>query len=188
MKPLKCPPKSRDFFIHSCYLGILRNLYPHPLLGIHGVREAFPPSQPLEVIKSSVPWTPPMNVTRIYWAAANACGSRAMMHSGSRAWEGPRPSRRRRPCTGKYTGETCGSLETRWWFQTFLEFSPRSLAFHDPIWRMHIFQMGWLKPPTSEIFWGSEKNEQWSKLWLVVWYRGWNFLPNYIRIPKNKSV
>ena len=30
--------------------------------------------------------------------------------------------------------------------QRFLEFSPQSLGFHDPIWRdAHIFQMGWFK-------------------------------------------
>ena len=30
-------------------------------------------------------------------------------------------------------------------------FHPETLGFHDPIRCSHIFQMGWLKPPTS--FW-----------------------------------
>ena len=39
--------------------------------------------------------------------------------------------------------------------QTFLEFSPRSLGFHDPIWRLRIFfRLGWLKPPTSHSLFG----------------------------------
>ena len=51
----------------------------------------------VQVIRSFVHWTPPMKGMRIYWAAANACGLRATMHSGSRVWEGPRLLRRRAP-------------------------------------------------------------------------------------------
>ena len=38
---------------------------------------------------------------------------------------------------------------TGWWFQRFLEFSPRSLGKMNPFWLAHIFQMGGQKPPTS---------------------------------------
>ena len=46
---------------------------------------------------------------------------------------------------------------SRWWQLKYLLFSPRTLGFHDPNWRSHIFQMGWLKPlvqpPTIVIVW-----------------------------------
>ena len=43
------------------------------------------------------------------------------------------------------TNRLHGKHLARWWQLTyFLEFSPRSLGFHDdPIWLAHIFQMGW---------------------------------------------
>ena len=40
---------------------------------------------------------------------------------------------------------------TRWCFQIFLEFSPRSLGFHDRIWRAY-FSDGLVQPPTRQTF------------------------------------
>ena len=36
----------------------------------------------------------------------------------------------------------------RWWFHFLLIFTPDPWG-NDPIWLLHIFQTGWLKPPTS---------------------------------------
>ena len=49
---------------------------------------------------------------------------------------------------GRGGGISPHSFETamyssRWWFQMFLEFSPLNNWGNDPIWRLHIFQMGW---------------------------------------------
>ena len=41
--------------------------------------------------------------------------------------------------------------KSRWWFQFFFKFHPENWG-NDPIWRLHIFQMGWLKPPTRWCF------------------------------------
>ena len=34
------------------------------------------------------------------------------------------------------------SCSTKWWFHCLRKKSPRSMGFHDPIWLVHIFQMG----------------------------------------------
>ena len=41
------------------------------------------------------------------------------------------------------------TIQTGWWFQIFFIFTP-ILWGNDPIWRLHIFQMGGKKPPTSK--------------------------------------
>ena len=39
---------------------------------------------------------------------------------------------------------------SRWWFQIYFIFTPNLGEINDPIWRLHIFQMGWqVQPPTS---------------------------------------
>ena len=43
-------------------------------------------------------------------------------------------------------------INTGWWFNKHVLFSPRTLGFHDPIWLYSIFQRGGLKPPTRTVF------------------------------------
>ena len=46
--------------------------------------------------------------------------------------------------------------KTRWWFQIFLEFSPRTLGKMNPFWLAHIFQMGWFNHQLEKFeSWGS---------------------------------
>lgn len=42
-------------------------------------------------------------------------------------------------------------IESRWWFQMSWKFSPRSLGRFAPIWRGHIFQLGWFNQQRSGI-------------------------------------
>ena len=86
-------------------------------------------------------------------------------------WTGPKPaaSRRTRGQIGSQKKkETGGSQPSRWtifgrllleenqtgsgwWFGTWMDYDvPFSWEFHNPNWRRHIFQRGWLKPPTRD--------------------------------------
>ncbi len=41
---------------------------------------------------------------------------------------------------------------SRWWqLKQFWNFHPDPLGFHDPIWRLHIFQMGWFNHQLGDI-------------------------------------
>ena len=61
-------------------------------------------------------------------------------HSQEYDWEPPTfPPRKSRPYSGI---KDSWWLITRWWFQIFFIFNPFFWG-NDPIWRLHIFQMGW---------------------------------------------
>ncbi len=40
---------------------------------------------------------------------------------------------------------------TGWWFWIFFYFHPETLGKMDPIWRLHIFQMGWFNHQLDDI-------------------------------------
>ena len=53
---------------------------------------------------------------------------------------------------------------TSWWFQTFFMFTPKIGGRSLPFWRLHIFEVGWVQPPTKLTY------SPWKKAYLSRWF------------------
>ena len=72
---------------------------------------------------------------------------------------------------------------TGWWFQNICYFHPENWGNDPPIWRYHIFQMGWKKPPTC---WNFLNHFRHTVINSTSWWKGpakgddsasWSILP-----------